>query len=799
MTAAMGRPRAAGSNPSGQLGNGTTADQFVYDAVFPFNEFKMRPTIAVAAGSQHSLALSVDGSIWAWGGNSNGQLGDGTTTDRPWPVQVVQVVGLADDKPLLATLHSVIAVSAGDRHSLALLANGTVLAWGANGKGELGDGTTTARKTPVAVSGPNGVGQFTDIIAISAGARYSLALKADGTVWGWGRNDKGHLGDGTTTDQHTPTKAKLTRVTGIAAGASHSLALKGDGTVWAWGRNHKGQLGDGSVTDSPSPVKVKGSGGVGALTGVTAIAAGKDWYSLALLGDGTVWAWGYNNHRQLGDGTTHTRKTPVQVIGASGQGKLTGVVAIAAGAVHNLALQDSHVIAWGWNNGGRLGTGNNVDQGFPVLVAQSLSTGAIAIAAGLVHSLVVQVKCTTVSWGSNKNGQLATDGIDSSAVAITPFLPASAEVFHLTAPAGGLGHSLALKLGAPTSLPNSIGYISHVMAWGLNASGQLGDGTNTDRSFALHVSGPKSADTFIPIKAIAAGRAHSLALTTDGKVWAWGMNTAGQLGDGTKQKRTKPVQVKGPGGDGYLLQIVAIAAGGAHSLALRADGTVWTWGDNAWGQLGDGSTDGRSLPAIVPGGFMKAIAAGRRHSLALQAGGKVWAWGKGDRGQLGSSFALDSLVPVEVKGLASGGLKKMIAAGEEHSLALRADGTVWAWGANDRGQLGDDTSTDRLVPVKVLSKEWEGSTVEDLNNIVMIAAGGRHSLALDAAGIVPPDGGVVRCWGANDSGQLGDGTTQDRAHAVNAQLEGGGALRGSSALAGGQVHSLAVAPDDIPE
>jgi len=797
MTAAMGRPRAAGSNPSGQLGNGTTADQFVYQAVFPLNEFNMRPTLAVSAGSQHSLALTVDGSIWAWGGNSNGQLGDGTSTDRPWPVQVMTVVGLADDRPLLAILHSVIAVSAGDRHSLALLADGTVLAWGANGKGELGDGTTAARKTPVAVSGPNAAGSLTDIIAISAGTRYSLALKADGTVWSWGRNDNGQLGDGTTTDRHTPAKAKVTRATAIAAGASHSLALKGDGTVWAWGRNNKGQLGDGGVTDSPTPVKVKGPGGGGALTGVTAIAAGKDWYSLALLGDGTVWAWGYNSHRQLGDGTTHTRKTPVQVIGASGEGKLTGVVAIAAGAVHNLALQDSHVIAWGWNNGGRLGTGNDADPGFPVKVAQSMSTGVFAIAAGLLHSLIVKVECTMAAWGSNKNGQLAADAIDSSAVAITPFLPASAEVFHLTAPAGGLGHSLALKLGAPTSSTNSIGYISHVMAWGLNASGQLGDDTNKDRYYAVPVSGPLSVDTFIAVKAIAAGRAHSLALTTDGKVWAWGLNTSGQLGDGTKQKRAKPVQVKGPGGDGYLLQIVAIAAGGAHSLALHADGTVWAWGSNAWGQLGDGSTDGRTLPAIVPGGFMKAVAAGRWHSLALQAGGKVRAWGKGDRGQLGNSFPLDSLVPVEVKGLASGGLKKMIAAGEEHSLALRADGTVWAWGANDRGQLGDDTSTDRLVPVKVLSQEWEGSAIEDLGNIVVIAGGGRHSLALDAAGIVPPDGGVVRCWGANDSGQLGDGTTTDRSHAVNTQLESAGALRGVSAIAGGQGHSLAVAPGDV--
>src|SRR5262245_27911919 len=135
MSAAMGRPRAAGSNPSGQLGNGTTASQYYFDAVFPFNEFNMRPTLAVAAGSQHSLALTVDGSTWAWGGNSSGQLGDDTTTDQVWPVQVLRIAGMAGDEPIYDILHSVIAVSAGDRHSLALLADGTVVAWGSNTHG----------------------------------------------------------------------------------------------------------------------------------------------------------------------------------------------------------------------------------------------------------------------------------------------------------------------------------------------------------------------------------------------------------------------------------------------------------------------------------------------------------------------------------------------------------------------------------------------------------------------------------------------------------------------------------------
>jgi len=197
------------------------------------------PRPPLAAGGTHSLALRADGTVWAWGWNDQGQLGDGTDTDRHTPVRVR---GLTD----------VVAVAAGRAHSLALRADGTVWAWGSNEDGELGDGTDTDRHTPVKVPG------LSDVVAVAARDWHSLALRADGTVWAWGNNRFGQLGDGTDTDRHTPVKVPgLTDVVAVAAGEYHSLALRADGTVWAWGRNGYGQLGDGTTTHRHTPVKVQ--------------------------------------------------------------------------------------------------------------------------------------------------------------------------------------------------------------------------------------------------------------------------------------------------------------------------------------------------------------------------------------------------------------------------------------------------------------------------------------------------------------------------------------------------------------
>jgi alpha-tubulin suppressor-like RCC1 family protein len=329
----------------------------------------------VSAGTNHSLAVVSDGTVWAWGSNRYGELGVGSAADcggascSPTPVKVGMVSGA-------------VAVAAGAEHSLALTSDGTVWTWG---------GTTRASWAPAAVRAPRArprTGSAPTGHRHCAGSAHSLAAKSDGTAWAWGRNVVGQLGDGTRTQRTTPVQVlDLTGVQAVAAGDAHSLALKSDGSVWAWGWNYLGQLGDGSGTTQDRPVRVA------SLSGVSAIAAGAS-HSLALLGDGTVWAWGANRFGQLGLSTSSTcaqnnvpcGPTPSHV------STLSGVAAIAAGESHSLALvTDGSVWAWGRNADGQFGDGTSgsLDPVLTPLRVRGLG-GATAIAAGAMHSLALQ-------------------------------------------------------------------------------------------------------------------------------------------------------------------------------------------------------------------------------------------------------------------------------------------------------------------------------------------------------------------------------------------------------------------------
>lgn len=320
--------KAFGENATGELGNGSTTDSNL-----PVST-GITDAIAVSAGGDqleaHSMALKSDGTVWAWGSNLYGALGNASTTSTTTPVQSIM-------------LSNIIAISAGGWHSVALKNDGTVWAWGWNLDGELGDGTTEDKTIPAQVPGLSGITQ------ISAGTYHVLALKNDGTVWAWGDNISGQIGNGNKgTDVKTPVKvSNLTGVVRIAAGRFFSLAIKSDGTVWTWGENLYGQLGDGSTTDRTTPVQVT------SLTGITsAVAATGAFHCMAVKNDNTVWSWGRNTYGNLGDNTVTNRFTPVQMLGIS------DVAGMAAGTNFSILYKtDGTFWGCGRNASGQLGDG----------------------------------------------------------------------------------------------------------------------------------------------------------------------------------------------------------------------------------------------------------------------------------------------------------------------------------------------------------------------------------------------------------------------------------------------------------
>jgi len=366
-TTGAGDVWAWGANAYGQLGDGTLAAHHS-PAVVP----GLSSVVDVEGGREHVLALTSDGKVVAWGWNKYGQVGIGSTAATVTTPHTV--------------LSNAASVAAGHYSSFALLDDGTIRAWGRNDTGQLGDGTITNRRSPVAVSGLTGV----TIVQVAGGRNHTMALADDGTVYAWGSNRYGQLGDGTLQDHRTPRAVPgITDVVEIFAGRDHCLALTSGGTVWAWGYNQHGELGDGTTTNRPSPVPVTTivSGAPVALSGIVALGAGAN-HSLALTGTGRLFSWGWNEWGQLGDGTYTTRKRAVRVK------NLTNVVAFAGGRQSSIAATESgSVFAWGDDRFGQLGdgttsaTGRNLPGSVPALadvsgVGMGLDYGVAIVVPG---------------------------------------------------------------------------------------------------------------------------------------------------------------------------------------------------------------------------------------------------------------------------------------------------------------------------------------------------------------------------------------------------------------------------------
>jgi alpha-tubulin suppressor-like RCC1 family protein len=939
---AEGAVAAWGYSESGQIGDGDTTSRYEPVWVDQTGVLAGKSVVAVAAGTAHSLALCDDGTLAAWGNNNYGALGNNSTTRSTVPVRVTATGVLAGKQ--------VVAIAAGDYHNFALCSDGSLAAWGRNTNGQLGNNSTTNSLVPVWVDQTGILGGRT-VTAIAAGLSHSLVLCSDGSLVAWGANDKNQLGDNGALQSNVPVLVRQGSLAGrtvvaIAAGGAQNLARCADGGIATWGYNASGQLGNNSKANGRIPGPLASSGVLSGTT-IVDVAAG-DSHSLAVSADGTVAGWGANSYGQLGTNNTTAGLVPVST-SAGGLTENERVITGWAGEYHSLIqaavpppplvftreatdVRDHTATLNGSVNANGPDAAVSFEYGLtdsygarveavPGTVAGSTAKPASVSIEGLSPGVIYHYRAlaanefgttlgedrtfTTTTFGALSgltlsDGTLAPEFSESQAdylatvpfavgeIAVNPVAAhpgASIAVNGMAVNSGTFGVPVRLAVGdnlvnvAVTSadgvnamiyhirvwrLPESLEFdsatdavitaddfsasgitleftlnfaplpgtrlklldltgtrplrgafdnlaqgqivgIDHgdntyrfvvnyhggtgndlelqwlnsrVVAWGANSNGQLGNATNTSSKVPVPVdmSGVLADKAVIDLGVATQTDgfgSRSIALGADGTVAAWGSSNAGALGAGLTTSSRVPIEVDRSG----VLSgksVSAVAAGPNSTYALCSDGTLSAWGSNSSGLLGNDSGNNSSVPVAVSrngallGKSVVEVATGVYHVLALCADGTVVSWGGNSQGVLGTGGTMSSRVPLRVQGLPAGKQVVAVAAGSSHSLALCSDGTVFGWGANNQGQLGNNSITPSSIPVAV-----DTSGILAGRSIVAIAAGSQHSLALCS------DGSVVG-WGANDGGQLGDNSNTNRSLPV--EVVGSGVLAGKTVI-----------------
>ena len=358
-----GRLFTWGKNDYGQLGDGTTTDCYIpTDITSWFNLVEGETITKITLRFWHSAALTSDGRIFTWGSNSDGELGDGTTTDRYIPTEITSQFNLNEEE-------TITEITLGGYHSSAITTEGRVFTWGWNRYGQLGDGTTTSRITPTEITSQFNLSVGETITKIALGNYSSSAITTDGRVFTWGDNTEGQLGDGTTTVRYIPTEITSQfnlsvgeTITQIILGGFHSSAITSEDRVFTWGRNNSGQLGDGTTTSRYIPTEITSQFNLNEEEIIRTIYLNGS-HSSAITSEDRVFMWGWNAYGQLGDGTMTNRYIPTEVTSQFNFSEEETITQISLGACHSLAITSKGgVFTWGWNEYGQLGDGTTTNQ-----------------------------------------------------------------------------------------------------------------------------------------------------------------------------------------------------------------------------------------------------------------------------------------------------------------------------------------------------------------------------------------------------------------------------------------------------
>jgi alpha-tubulin suppressor-like RCC1 family protein len=715
-----------GRNTAGELGNNTTISRSSpVTLVAPFDTYSW---IQVASGAAdatstagHTLAIRDDFTLWSWGLNNVGQLGINTTINRSSPVTSI------------ASPNSWLQIAAGNSRSVAINYSGFMLAWGLNSASQLGDGTSINRSSPVVTD--SAAANVYRYINLSADWFGTAAIREDGTLYVWGTNNLGNLGDGTTVGKTLPTVqnavtqlsspvqiGSASNYTQISAGNSFYGAIDSTGALYTWGINTSGQLGQATPANNTRliPSRLRDALSNDNTSSWTLVSAGNN-HALAITVDGKLFAWGNNASSQLGDDTVVSKSIAVQIGLSYAGAAITSWRYASAGNAHSLAIDNNYnFYGWGLNNAGQIGV---VTEAYSW---KQVSTGSTNYAAAIRQDDTLWI------WGFGTSGQLGLgDTINRSSptqiagswsqisttlssVGITAGISDDSKLYMWGNNAfWSLGTGDSINRSSPTLIGNSswsqvsVGWY-HTLA--IDAQGRLfgwGLGTALNSSTA-----PFSWTT------VSENTSSVTAIRNDGLLFTWGLNSSGQLGNGTTINQSSPVQI---GTSSWL----TVSSGGDHMLGITSDYRLFAWGGNGGYQLGDTTNVNKSSPVLISGPSWTQVAAGNSYSMALKSDSTLWAWGLGLSGQLGTLTESKSWTDVS--------------AGSSTSLAVRSDNTLWGWGLNTGYQIGDGSSVTKSSPVQVQgSLSWN-----------KVSSGVNHTLGIT-------NNGALYGWGTATTGATGN-------------------------------------------
>ena len=761
-----------------------------------------RTAVAVAAGWYHTCAILDNGSVKCWGLDWRGQLGDGGTS-HTGTTKINSPSAPID----LGANRTAVAISAGEGHTCAILDNGDMKCWGGNDAGQLGHGQGAGGADIVAPpSTAINLGTGRTAVAVSANNRATCALLDNGSVKCWGEGKTtGHLPPNTNWAQPSTAVNLGTGRTAasVSLGHHHACAILDTGDVKCWGRNTHGALGDGSTTATYTPNSTAIDLGSGRTA--VAISSGDD-FTCAILDNGEVKCWGHNDNGQLGDGSLTSLYAPNSTAIDLGTGRTA--VAISTGEGHTCAILDNgDAKCWG-ADGGRLGDGGSGHLGvstLPVLVAGSntwdSSTG-LSSGSGSGMTNVTGATCTVspaLPTGLN---------IDTSTCTIsgTPSVATSNTTYNITADIGGttyqgtiwlssayhqltpsvegadltvgdLMDDITFQYDSSAASTSAFAYANDKMStgdthtcmildngdlkcWGNDGDGQLGDGgwggdLNAPPSAAINLGTGRTA------VAVSAGHATTCAILDNGELKCWGSDDGGQLGNGgSNTKIGSPPSTAIDLGMGRTA--VAVSVGYAHTCAILDNGDLKCWGSNSYGVLGFSSSISSSLSSpptsaidLGSGRTAVAVSAAKYHTCAILDNGSMACWGRNNVGQLGDGTTTDRVTPALTNSLGAGRTAVALETGNNgpgggagHTCAILDNGDLKCWGSDAGGELGDGGTISALdyldEPPTAAIDLGSGRTA------VAVSAGAEHTCAL-------LDNGEVKCWGKDDSGQLGDG------------------------------------------